>query len=730
MTIFDKIKRKLAGWIKCDKSHQERTQEEAETFVRNAVGKNAAQQRERIKKRRGTKGTLRMVSITVTAMLAASVVMSDSVIASAADESFAEFMEKEWKTSVELDYLTMHVAVKDYRSMGLTKPEVTLGDISYEEIEEEVNDAKRSLDKLHQFDYEELNETEQHDYLVYEDYLECVIGMEENPNMVEAFRPITGSLTQVKEVLEDFAMYSEEDIEDYLTLLADYPRLIDQMIELTSQQAAKGYLMDDNSVDIAIDEINDFVSAGSKNEMIAVFDNSIDNFDWLDDDAKAEYKKRSSDIVTGKVIPAYKKAGKALKKLRGSRKYGDAVCDYPDGKEYYTWLARYYCSTDETLEEKFDFLTESIEETMVYFTDLIRKNPSFRDPENIENLDTLDEVIEYLQDNMEGFPQGPSVKYKLAYLDESVAESAMAYYVQSPVDDITENVIHVNKKAIKDINALYYTLAHEGFPGHLYQMTWYQNSGASNLRHDVAMMGYQEGWANYVERIMLKRSELDPVSAEYIACDEFTSYMINAGADLAVNGLGYNVKELGKWLDKVGLDRSYARDMYEYVTENPGLLLPYGYGQAKFWDLNGRARAALGKDFDLEEYHLQILTNGPRQFEIVEQDLKEYVESKGATLPDEVEMFADESIVPDTKDTVDEPSSGNTSDTDQEEVPTETNALNWAIVAVAGLVVIAILALIFLSRRKRRSPAEADLKEDIVTEEDTEYNDNSDRPIF
>lgn len=693
MQIITKIKEFLHS-----RRHRTRSDEEANEIIRKRIAETSARQRARTKSTRTNKNsTMRMIAITAAVLLSASAVMAGSAPVYADNQGFQAFMESEWKESVEKDYLTMHFSVKDYRKMSLTKPEVTLGNMSYKEIEKELEESKASLKKLREFDFDLLNETEQHDYLVYEEYLECLIGLDSYPDMMEMFRPITGTLTNVKEIFEDFPLYSAEDIDDYITLIDDYPRLIDEMIDFTEQQAEKGYFMDDASADDAVAEIEDFIAAGEKNELIVVFNNNLDALDWLSAEDKSSYEEKNQDIILNKVIPAYDKTGKALKKLRGSRKCGGAVCAYPDGRDYYTWLARYNCSSNETLEEKFDFLTDSIREVLGHYRELLKNNPSLEEPEDIKDLETLDEVLEYLRDHMDGFPEAPDVDYKLAYLDESVAEDAMAYYIHCPVDDLRENVIHVNKDAVSDINTLYFTLAHEGYPGHLYQMTWYQNTGASNMRHDLTAMGYQEGWANYVERIMLRRSTLAPESAEFIACDEFSSYMINAACDIAVNGLGYSVKELGDWLVDLGMDRSYAKDTYLYVMQNPGLLLPYGYGQAKFWDFDGRVRSALGDKFDNEEFHLQLLKNGARQFELVEQDLKAYVESKGGTLPDEVIMFADEPEV--------EPGSG-------------TGNVSPVMIGAGIALVLAIIAAAVLRRRRasRKAKDEADSGAEITDE--------------
>ena len=51
-------------------------------------------------------------------------------------------------------------------------------------------------------------------------------------------------------------------------------------------------------------------------------------------------------------------------------------------------------------------------------------------------------VLHFLQDHLEDFPEGPKVNFIASYLDPSVANpSTVAYYLNPPVDDVTENVI-------------------------------------------------------------------------------------------------------------------------------------------------------------------------------------------------------------------------------------------------------------------------------------------------
>jgi uncharacterized protein (DUF885 family) len=219
----------------------------------------------------------------------------------------------------------------------------------------------------------------------------------------------------------------------------------------------------------------------------------------------------------------------------------------------------------------------------------------------------------------------------------------MAYYLVCPVDDVRDNVIRINGDlANQDFTTLYETLAHEGFPGHLYQFTYYLSSNPNPLRHDLSIIGYQEGWAQYVIRDLMLKSGLSETDAKISFLNSYFGYAANAAVDIAVNGLGYNVEQLGKWMKDAGLQEEAAQELYDTVIQMPGQILPYGYGQMKFFEYRERMITTLGEDFDEVEFHRLLLDHGPRQFEVVESDLCKYCESKGKTFTKEFTFFQSE----------------------------------------------------------------------------------------
>ncbi|MBR4023675.1 MAG: DUF885 domain-containing protein [Firmicutes bacterium] len=581
-------------------------------------------------------------------MLAVAISAFGFAPAFAHSDEFDEFLQNEWQDTVESDYLTMHSSVYDYRSLGLEKPEVTLGDVNYDEYTESVRISQETLDKLHAFDYDELDEVQKVHYKAYENYLENLMGMYRYPELQFMFRPYTGYLSNVMDYFADFMFLEKQDVDDYLTLIAELPGYIDQMKAMTEEQAEAGFFMDDQAYSDEMYELNELIEKGEQNPMIINFEDNIDKFEGITEEERAAYKERNRELILDELIPALRDVKSFLSRLKGSRSVPTgALIEYTpensgvDGLEYYKSLVRYYSSSDESLEEILDYLSKALIEMGDYLEWLLDEDPEFQEPASIEDLTSLEDVLSYLRENMEGFPKGPDVDYSPSFLPPGSNDFAMAYYIPAPVDNIKQNIIRVNKDNISDTNTLYFTLAHEGFPGHLYQFTWYQASEEFvPLRHELSFSGYEEGWANYVERVMMDRSGLDRTSADFIVFNEYMAYILYSGADIAVNGLGYDIDQLTEWIDSVGMNSDYADELYAISVEMPGSYIPYGYGAAKFWEFRERAEQALGNSFDFEEYHEVLLRNGPRPFSMVEEDLKAYVESKGKTLPDDFVFFA------------------------------------------------------------------------------------------
>lgn len=540
-----------------------------------------------------------------------------------AEESFSEFEDELFQEMMSEDYTTLHFSLRDYQKYGIEKPEVNIGDASWDEYEDSVEDCDEYLKKLQSFDYDSLSETEQKDYRTIAFYLERNKELNSYPYFDWAFNSAEGVIDNLLTTFTEFVFYEKEDIDDYLTTLASVPAYLDQCLENTKKQAAEGYFLTDAMLKETEDAIEKFVDKKDDNELIKIFDENIDAFNGLSAEEKEAYKKKNQEIVLNAYIPSYEKVAEELQKLKGARKADYNVSSLDGGSEYYAALARYKTSIDADVETILDICTQYIEKSVDELYDIMQNHSEVT--EETLDFDSAEDVLSYLEGHLDAFPALDKVYYNVQYLDPSVAnDSIVAYYLSPPVDDMRDNVIKINGDNVSDVIDLYTTLAHEGFPGHLYQTNYYIQQQPSLLRTQLTMMGYQEGWGMFAEGQALHVSGLSEYASEYQKINIELNYVLSAAVDLGVNGLGWSTKDVSKYLDNLDLNSSIAKDLYDFATLQPGTILPYGVGVAMFELLENKAKNALGNDFDQKAFNEVLLNDGNRPFEVVEDDVNVY----------------------------------------------------------------------------------------------------------
>ena len=545
-----------------------------------------------------------------------------------AEESFSEFEDELFQEMMSEDYTTLHFSLRDYQKYGIEKPEVNIGDASWDAYEDSVEDCDEYLKKLQSFDYDSLSETEQKDYRTIAFYLERNKELNSYPYFDWAFNSAEGVIDNLLTTFTEFVFYEKEDIDDYLTTLASVPAYLDQCLENTKKQAAEGYFLTDAMLKETEDAIAKFVDKKDDNELIKIFDENIDAFDGLSAEEKEAYKKKNQEIVLNAYIPSYEKVAEELQKLKGARKADYNVSSLDGGSEYYAALARYKTSIDADMETILDICTQYIEKSVDELYDIMQNHSEVT--EETLDFDRAEDVLSYLEGHLDAFPALDKVYYNVQYLDPSVAnDSIVAYYLSPPVDDMRDNVIKINGDNVSDVIDLYTTLAHEGFPGHLYQTNYYIQPQPSLLRTQLTMMGYQEGWGMFAEGQALHVSGLSEYASEYQKINIELNYVLSAAVDLGVNGLGWSTKDVSKYLDNLDLNSSIAKDLYDFATLQPGTILPYGVGVAMFELLENKAKNALGNDFDQKAFNEVLLNDGNRPFEVVEDDVNAYCGIEG-----------------------------------------------------------------------------------------------------
>jgi len=573
-----------------------------------------------------------MLALALTVALPVSAVpVSAEGSASADNESFEKFMSQEFVDAMNnTDYMTQAYQVKDLESYGITQADPNDG---FKELIDpqaaEKTDA--SLKKLKEFDYASLSVRQQHDYDVYLNELQMEQEQEQLQDYKNFWDGSSGLQSNLITNFEEFPFRTVQDFDAYVIMLTKVGDYLDQAIAFTEKQAATGYFMTDSALDSVEEQIDAFTAKTKDNELIIAFSDQIDKFDGLTDAEKADYKQKVSDEVQQDMIPAFQKARASLEALRGSRKVSGGLSEFDKGKEYYSWLTRYDSSTQLSINDLLELTGDAVRGAVSDYSDLYQKYGN-TDTGTL-SIGDADANLKYLKSHMDEVPAGPDLSYTVSYLDASIANpNIVAYYVNPAIDDFGNNVIKVNGDNIDDSISLYETLAHEGFPGHCYQITWYLASSPNPVRTFISNMGYTEGWAMYSETMAITRSGLDEYTQKMTDINNIIGYCIGAYSDLGVNGLGWDKKELESQFEDLGLNSDLADSTYQDALDTPGRLMAYGCGMAWMLALRKKAETALGTKFDESAYNEVVLENGPRNYEEVSKDVDAFIEANGGDL--------------------------------------------------------------------------------------------------
>ena len=236
------------------------------------------------------------------------------------------------------------------------------------------------------------------------------------------------------------------------------------------------------------------------------------------------------------------------------------------------------------------------------------------------------DIIEDLKKKItDDYPSIDDIDYSIKYVSEALSDYASpAMYFMPQLDNPDINSIYINQTDTTDSD-IYPTLAHEGYPGHLYQTQYFLKTNPCLLRSLIKPGGYVEGWASYVEVHSYEYGNGSYELNTIAKCNYALILCLHAMGDIGVNYYGWDEARLSSFLSNWGFsDVDTAHSMYTSLIANPGNYCKYVLGFIGFEELKKQVQNDLGSNFSLTEFHRYILEMGPVQFDILFSNLKEW----------------------------------------------------------------------------------------------------------
>lgn len=546
------------------------------------------------------------------------------------DGRFRSFTRKVFQKEVSGSLLSLHYSLAHPEKENIDRPAPTLGTVT-SDMTDTYQLCRDYISKLKSFSYSELSRENR---LTLDMLLLCFdtqLSLEGQELLEEMLSPSLGIQAQLPVLLAEYAFYEDQDISDYLNLLTSIEPYFDSILQFEEEKAAAGLFMSNKTLERILEQCRAFIQDPESNYMLEVFSEKLKDYGKFSPEDQKELEEQHKNILLNKVIPAYQKLMSGLESLKDSGASSRGLAHFPGGREYYEYLLKSQVGAYTSVEQIRQRLTAQLEEDLGTIRLMLKEQPSLlrkltdgTDLSSISPQNTLELLSRNIQKD---FPALGETDYEVRYVHESMEDYlSPAFYLTPPLDTGSPNVIYINRASSGSNLELFTTLAHEGFPGHLYQTVYFASCRPDDIRYLFSSGGYVEGWATYIESYAYQYAA--DLMNDSAAADLTRLAWLNRSVNLCLYSLmdigihyqGWTQAVTERLLNSMGItDASAAAEIYQYIVETPTNYLKYYWGYLNFLDLKNEKETTLGDDFNLKEFHRQILEIGPVQFPVLEK---------------------------------------------------------------------------------------------------------------
>lgn len=541
--------------------------------------------------------------------------------------SFSEFCTTLFREEMKSNTMNLHFTLKDPKAAGIDSYEITLGSLSGDSPHNQARQFKKLSEELKKYSHRSLKGKDRLTCRLLSDYISRQQNLAAYPYYDEPLTPSGGVTSQLPVLLAEYTFRNTRDIKDYLGLLSQMDTYFLGILDYEQKKADAGLFMSDEACLKVIEGCEVFTEHPDDNFLIDTFSNRLNAMDGLTDTQKNAYLKQHSKVLSDHVLPAYSQMIKGLTMLLGRGHNNWGLCNFPEGKAYYEAVVSADTGCDDSVEDLFSQITKARREDLTFCQNLLEKNPKLasQSPKPDAALKEENAMLSRLQKEiLTDFPAPPQTEVEICHVDPALSEYlAPAFYITAPIDDISHNRIYIND-AKNDTDIYYFTtLAHEGYPGHLYQTICTSSYGAPEVLSLLNYPGYTEGWATYTEMQSFYYAGLDPDLASLLQHNQAATLSLYATADIGIHYFGWEKEKNAAFWSEYGVDdTATVKRITDLILEEPGNYLKYYVGYLKFRQM--REQLALeNKSFSVSAFHEAILRTGPSPFSVLEETVRD-----------------------------------------------------------------------------------------------------------
>jgi len=521
-------------------------------------------------------------------------------------------------------------------------------DRSFEAYERRQAHRRETLEKLAAIDRERLDRTGRLNYDLFRKDLEEDL---ETSSFRLWLLPVNqrGGVQTASQIAELLPFRSVKDYEDWIARLRAFPSRVDQTIALMRQGMNERVLWPKVVMDRVPAQIDrQIVDDPSKSPFHAPFDRMPDS---VDDETRARLTAAGRSAIEEAVIPS-------MKRFRAfvvdeylpvcPEKVG--IWTMPHGETVYASRARSYTTTSLTPKEIHEIGLKEVariraemetvkseagfEGPLAEFFEYLRTDPKFFCETPEELLETYRAIAKRIDPHIvEVVKTHPRAPYGVVPIPETAAPDTTTAYYNPPAQDGSRagryyvNLYRPETRPKWEMMAL---SLHEAVPGHHLQIAIAQELGdVPKFRRFGGYTAFTEGWGLYAESL---GSDMGLYDDPYSRFGQLTYEMWRAVRLVVDTGM-----HAMKWGRQRAIDYfmenaaktelDVTNEIDRYITM-PGQALAYKIGELKLKELRAMASKELGDRFDLREFHDVVLGSGAIPLDLLEANVKEWVEER------------------------------------------------------------------------------------------------------
>lgn len=572
--------------------------------------------------------------------------------------SVSDFSDQLFRYEITQDSITTAYHLRQPERYRIPSLPATLSSFDAKEYEQAAaskgnNSIQNLLKQLQQLPHDSLSDSESLCYDLMEQYLSLSGSLQQYPYYESLLGASTGVQVNLPVTLCEYPLTDASSVDTYLQILQQIPDYFNNVIRYETKRTSLGYPVPSFLSLATKQQLQTFLTGlkETDNCFTETFSTRIQDMESLSASQKKKYILQNQDIIRTSILPAYETLYAYCDRQTASIDFKQTdtdtpatpdslidpdtdygLCSLPSGKDYYSYLVRQATGSSRSITDLITMTDHALQNTLgnvlnIALTDQTAylyycEHPLetyYNSPEAI--LEALSLMIRKDYPVLKTQPH-----YVIKQVPKSLAASlSPAFYMIPAMDDYSNNTIYINSLYTNDENGnLFTTLAHEGFPGHLYQTVYFNSTRPSPIRQILDYPGYVEGWASYVEMNIFPYLDY-PLEGNSLCklyqSDTIINLALCSRIDLGVNYEGWTLNDTRHFFEENGFRDYYAENVYSYVVESPSNYLSYFIGYLEIEDLKSAYHNLKMENYSDQDFHKHFLDIGPADFDTIRKSL-------------------------------------------------------------------------------------------------------------